>query len=75
MPAGSSPSRIASACVVALVFLSVRGRMVRDDPDPDATTEPDVPADPVAVGATATGEDAPKAWPIPWLDPETRRRL
>jgi prolipoprotein diacylglyceryltransferase len=66
---------IASACVVALVLLSVRGRMVDDDPDPDVTTDPVTPADPVAAGAAATGEDAPKARPIAWPDSATRRRL
>ena len=60
---------IASGCVVALVLLSARGRMVRDDPDPDVTTDPDAPADPVAAGAAATGEDAPKAWPDPVAGP------
>jgi prolipoprotein diacylglyceryltransferase len=60
---------IASACVLALVLLVARGRVMRADPDADA------PVDLVADGAAGPGADGPRAWDIPWLDPETRRKL
>jgi len=69
---------IASACVLALVILFARSRMIRDDPDPDSDTDADTGADaPVEMvtdGAAPPSADSPRVWPIPWLDPETRRR-
>ena len=59
---------IASACIVALVVLSVRGRMVREDPDSGTAVEVAPQAAPGPTPATAeNGTDV--AWPEPGSRP------
>ena len=64
---------IASACVIALGWLVVRGRLTPQDPDIEAPID-DVP-EVVATGPQVTAADPARVWQIPWLDPETRRKL
>ena len=61
---------IASACVLALLLLFVRARMVRPDPDADGHRD-------VACGATdgPVGASGPASGDLGWPDPKSRPRF